>query len=92
MGIHTSLILQKNVTVIKFRKVMREVEFRSIFCAPSRKFEILAIPKRKLTRKVEFRSDFRAPSRKFKILPFLKFIREIQNGLMPMRSRMSTVS
>ncbi|RWV96361.1 hypothetical protein GW17_00040935 [Ensete ventricosum] len=26
------------------RKVMRDVKFQSIFCAPSRKFKILAIP------------------------------------------------
>ncbi|RWV76879.1 hypothetical protein GW17_00062383 [Ensete ventricosum] len=43
--------------VKKLRKVAREVEFRSVFHAPSPKFKILAIPKL-----------FRAPSRKFKIL------------------------
>ncbi|RZS12596.1 hypothetical protein BHM03_00044058 [Ensete ventricosum] len=31
----------KNATIINF---VRRVEFRSIFCAPSRKFKILAIP------------------------------------------------
>ncbi|RRT44593.1 hypothetical protein B296_00044257 [Ensete ventricosum] len=46
-----------------FRKVMRDVEFRSIFFAPSRKFKILAISE------VVFRSVFRTPSPKFKILP-----------------------
>ncbi|RZS12612.1 hypothetical protein BHM03_00044080 [Ensete ventricosum] len=30
--------------VIKFRKVPREVEFQSVFRAPSPKFKILAIP------------------------------------------------
>ncbi|RWW45533.1 hypothetical protein BHE74_00048620 [Ensete ventricosum] len=31
----------KKVTIIK---VVREVEFRSVFCAPSQKFKILVIP------------------------------------------------
>ncbi|RWW75604.1 hypothetical protein BHE74_00016371, partial [Ensete ventricosum] len=34
----------KKVTIITLRKVEREVEFRSVFHAPSRKFKILAIP------------------------------------------------
>ncbi|RWW42686.1 hypothetical protein BHE74_00051739 [Ensete ventricosum] len=35
---------RKNVMVINFVQIAREVEFRSIFRAPSRKFKILAIP------------------------------------------------
>ncbi|RRT34566.1 hypothetical protein B296_00058398, partial [Ensete ventricosum] len=35
----------KNVTVIKVCRVVREVEFQSVFCASSWKFKILAIPK-----------------------------------------------
>ncbi|RZS16007.1 hypothetical protein BHM03_00047942 [Ensete ventricosum] len=47
-----------------------EVEFRSVFRAPSRKFKILAIIDVLVhaTLRVEFRSVFHAPSRKFKIL------------------------
>ncbi|RRT71185.1 hypothetical protein B296_00033871 [Ensete ventricosum] len=39
------MILRKNPMVIDFRKVAREVEFRSVFRAPSRKLKILANPK-----------------------------------------------
>ncbi|RZR93619.1 hypothetical protein BHM03_00022161 [Ensete ventricosum] len=39
-----STVLRKNVTVIKFCKVPRDVEFRSVFRASSLKFKILAIP------------------------------------------------
>ncbi|RWW55919.1 hypothetical protein BHE74_00037402 [Ensete ventricosum] len=59
-------------------KLFAKVKFRSVFHAPSRKFEILAIPGvlthessfdrfHEVGRRVEFRSVFRAPSRKFKI-------------------------
>ncbi|RWW47067.1 hypothetical protein BHE74_00046971 [Ensete ventricosum] len=44
MGSHTSTISQKNEMVINFGKVTRDVEFRSIFHAPSQKFKILVIP------------------------------------------------
>ncbi|RWW75699.1 hypothetical protein BHE74_00016247 [Ensete ventricosum] len=38
------MVSQNNVTVIKFRKVPREVEFELVFRAPYPKFKILAIP------------------------------------------------
>ncbi|RRT64630.1 hypothetical protein B296_00040351 [Ensete ventricosum] len=43
MGSRTSMVSRKNTTVINLCKVAREVEFRSVFRAPSRKFKILAI-------------------------------------------------
>ncbi|RWW46561.1 hypothetical protein BHE74_00047499 [Ensete ventricosum] len=44
MGSRTSMVSQKNSTFIYFARIARRVEFRSIFCAPSRIFKILAIP------------------------------------------------
>ncbi|RWW55912.1 hypothetical protein BHE74_00037395 [Ensete ventricosum] len=40
----TSMVLQKNSTVIYFARIARRVEFRSVFRAPYEKFKILAIP------------------------------------------------
>ncbi|RWW54787.1 hypothetical protein BHE74_00038610 [Ensete ventricosum] len=38
------MVSQKNATVINFTRSRAEVEFRSVFRAPSQKFKILAIP------------------------------------------------
>ncbi|RRT31153.1 hypothetical protein B296_00058595 [Ensete ventricosum] len=37
------MLSQKNTTIINFARSYAQVEFRSIFRAPSRKFKILAI-------------------------------------------------
>ncbi|RWV80391.1 hypothetical protein GW17_00058341 [Ensete ventricosum] len=44
MGSRTSTLSQKNTTVINIVRTLRRVEFRSVFCAPSRKFKILVFP------------------------------------------------
>ncbi|RWW72254.1 hypothetical protein BHE74_00019940 [Ensete ventricosum] len=46
MGSRTSTVSQKNSTVVYFARIVRRVEFRSVFRAPSLKFKILAIPRR----------------------------------------------
>ncbi|RRT40363.1 hypothetical protein B296_00030006 [Ensete ventricosum] len=44
MGSRMSTVSRKNATIINLCKVTREVEFRSIFHAPSRKLKMLVIP------------------------------------------------
>ncbi|RRT51582.1 hypothetical protein B296_00048525 [Ensete ventricosum] len=66
MGSRTSTVPQKNSTVLYFAPIVRRVEFRSVFRAPSQKFKILVIPD--VLAHVLFRSIFRAPSQKLKIM------------------------